>query len=50
MTTIPSKLELTGGRTEVNADDAALRANRLNVLSAIRSTMDQVADFSKIEG
>ena len=34
----------------VNADDPALRANRLNALSAIRSTMDQVADFSKIEG
>jgi len=34
----------------VNADDAALRANRLCLLSAIRATLDRVADFSKIEG
>lgn len=34
----------------VNADDKALRANRLRLLSAIRSTLNAVADFSKIEG
>jgi len=34
----------------VNAGDAALRANRLRLLSAIKATMDRVADFSKIEG
>jgi glycyl-tRNA synthetase beta chain len=34
----------------VNAEDAALRANRLALLSAIVSTMNQVADFSRIEG
>ena len=34
----------------VNADDPALRENRLNLLGAIRSTMDRVADFSRIEG
>ncbi|MBC6439315.1 MAG: glycine--tRNA ligase subunit beta [Rhodospirillales bacterium] len=34
----------------VNAEDVALRENRLNLLSAIRATMDRVADFSKIEG
>jgi glycyl-tRNA synthetase beta chain len=34
----------------VNVDDAALRANRLKTLSEIVATMDQVADFSKIEG
>lgn len=34
----------------VNADDAGLRRNRLNLLSQIRATMDRVADFSKIEG
>jgi glycyl-tRNA synthetase beta chain len=34
----------------VNAEDPALRANRLALLSQISATMNQVADFSKIEG
>ena len=34
----------------VNCDDADLRENRLRLLSTIRATMNQVADFSKIEG
>lgn len=34
----------------VNAEDAALRENRLNLLSAIGATLSEVADFSKIEG
>ncbi len=34
----------------VNCDDADLRRNRLHLLSQIRATLDQVADFSKIEG
>lgn len=34
----------------VNSNDPALRENRLNLLGAIRSTMDRVADFSRIEG
>ena len=34
----------------VNADDPALRANRLRLLSGIRSALGAVADFSKIEG
>ncbi len=34
----------------VNADDPRLRKNRLNLLSAIRATLESVADFSKIEG
>ena len=34
----------------VNADDAALRHNRLNLLSEIRDSLDRIADFSKIEG
>ncbi|MGE0154125.1 MAG: glycine--tRNA ligase subunit beta [Reyranellaceae bacterium] len=37
-------------KVTVNADDAALRTNRLNLLTRIRSAMDRVADFSKIEG
>jgi glycyl-tRNA synthetase beta chain len=34
----------------VNVDDPALRTNRLRLLSQIRATMNQVADFSAIEG
>ena len=34
----------------VNCEDAALRRNRLLMLSQIRATLDRVADFSKIEG
>ena len=34
----------------VNCEDPALRHNRLLMLSQIRSTLDRVADFSKIEG
>lgn len=37
-------------KVTVNADDTALRANRLKLLARIRATMDEVADFSKIEG
>ena len=34
----------------VNADEAALRDNRLRLLSQIRAAMDRVADFGKISG
>lgn len=34
----------------VNCDDADLRKNRLLLLSQLRSLLDQVANFSKIEG
>ncbi len=37
-------------KVTVNADDAALRANRLRLLSRIGGVMGAVADFSKIEG
>src|SRR5439155_21953549 len=37
-------------KVTVNTDDAALRENRLRLLSRIRNAMDQVADFSQIEG
>ncbi len=37
-------------RVTVNDPDASLRRNRLNLLHQVRSTMDRVADFSKIEG
>ncbi|HEY4942402.1 MAG TPA: glycine--tRNA ligase subunit beta [Rhizomicrobium sp.] len=37
-------------KVKVNADDKVVRANRLNLLGALRATLHQVADFSKIEG
>jgi glycyl-tRNA synthetase beta chain len=37
-------------KVTVNTDNAALRENRLRLLSAIRSALGGVADFSKIEG
>jgi glycyl-tRNA synthetase beta chain len=37
-------------KVTVNADDAALRQNRLELLSEIRAAMHTVADFSKVEG
>jgi len=37
-------------KVTVNADDAALRVNRLTLLAEIRATLSEVADFSRIEG
>jgi glycyl-tRNA synthetase beta chain len=37
-------------KVTVNCDKPALRENRLRLLSGIRATMNQVADFSQIEG
>ncbi|MDE2466958.1 MAG: glycine--tRNA ligase subunit beta, partial [Alphaproteobacteria bacterium] len=37
-------------KVTVNADDPALRRNRLLLLSRLRSTLHLVADFSRIEG
>ena len=37
-------------KVTVNCGDAVLRENRLRLLSRIRDTMNQVADFSQIEG
>jgi len=37
-------------KVTVNADDPALRRNRLFLLANIRGTLDRVADFSRIEG
>jgi len=34
----------------VNADDKAIRSNRLCLLATIRATLDRIADFSLIEG
>lgn len=37
-------------KVTVNCDDANIRVNRLKLLSHIRATLNQVADFSQIEG
>ena len=37
-------------RVTVNVDDADLRENRLRLLARINAVMNEVADFSKIEG
>lgn len=37
-------------KVTVNADDPALRANRLSLLNALRAATRPVADFSRIEG
>lgn len=37
-------------RVKVNADDAAIRANRLRLLNRIRAATHGVAEFSRIEG
>jgi glycyl-tRNA synthetase beta chain len=37
-------------KVTVNTEDAALRENRLRLLSRIRVTLNRVADFSQIEG
>jgi glycyl-tRNA synthetase beta chain len=34
----------------VNAEDAALRANRLALLRALHTAMNQVADLSRLAG
>jgi glycyl-tRNA synthetase beta chain len=37
-------------KVTVNAPDAKIRRNRLRLLNQVRTTMDRVADFSRIEG
>ena len=37
-------------KVTVNAPEALIRSNRLRLLAWVRSTIDQVADFSRIEG
>lgn len=37
-------------RVTVNAEDAAVRRNRLSLLAAVAGSMDRIADFSQIEG
>ena len=50
MATLRAPVDAFFDNVTVNCDDPALRRNRLLMLSQIRSTLDRVADFSKIEG
>ncbi len=43
-------IDLFFDKVKVNTDDAVARPNRLRLLSQIRTTMNRVADFSKVEG
>ena len=50
MATLREPVDAFFDHVTVNCEDAALRRNRLLMLSQIRDTLDRVADFSKIEG
>jgi glycyl-tRNA synthetase beta chain len=50
LATLRAPLDAFFENVTVNAQDAALRANRLRLLSGVRGAMNQVADFSAIEG
>ena len=50
MATLRKPVDAFFDNVTVNCEDPALRRNRLLMLSQIRTTLDWVADFSKIEG
>ena len=50
MSSLRTPVDLFFDKVTVNADDADIRANRLRLLSQFRSTLGQIADFSRIEG
>ena len=50
MATLREPVDAFFDNVTVNCEDPDLRRNRLLMLSQIRSTLDRVADFSKIEG
>lgn len=50
MSSLRSPVDLFFDKVTVNAEDADIRANRLRLLSQFRSTLGQIADFSRIEG
>ena len=47
---IRAPIDLFFEKVTVNDDDPAIRTNRLNLLGCIRAAMEDIADFSKIEG
>lgn len=50
MAKLRSPVDAFFDKVKVNTDDKKLRRNRLLLLSQIRSALESVADFSKIEG
>jgi glycyl-tRNA synthetase beta chain len=50
MATLRPPLDAFFTHVTVNASEPELRLNRLHLLNRVRSTMDRVADFSRIEG
>lgn len=50
MSSLRRPVDLFFDKVTVNADDADIRANRLRLLSQFRTTLGQIADFSRIEG
>ncbi|MBW4092984.1 MAG: glycine--tRNA ligase subunit beta [Proteobacteria bacterium] len=50
MATLRAPLDAFFDRVTVNAPEAELRANRLRLLASVRDMMNQIADFSQIEG
>jgi glycyl-tRNA synthetase beta chain len=50
MATLRPPLDAFFEKVTVNAPDPDLRRNRLRLLNQVRSIMDQIADFSRIEG
>jgi glycyl-tRNA synthetase beta chain len=50
MAGLPTPLDAFFEKVTVNATEPTLRRNRLRLLNQVRSMMDQIADFSRIEG
>jgi glycyl-tRNA synthetase beta chain len=50
LATLRAPLDAFFEKVTVNATDPDLRRNRLRLLNQVRSIMDQIADFSRIEG
>ena len=50
LATLRAPLDAFFDHVTVNATEPDLRRNRLSLLNRVRAAMDQVADFSKIEG
>ena len=50
LATLRAPLDAFFDHVTVNAPEPDLRRNRLSLLNRVRAAMDQVADFSKIEG
>ena len=50
LATLRAPVDAFFDRVTVNADDPALRRNRLAMLERIVATMDRVADFRRVEG